>query len=378
MLSRVFYAVNWVNIAAIFPLIAADLGQNVLGLGLLTGSFYAGIGLFQIPGGIAAAKIGPRRTYAYGTIAASSACLLVGLASEFYEIMILRFIVGLSMAFVFAPGVTLISKYLRGSEGFGVGILNAAFNVGGIMGLFGWAALAELLGWRISVVASGALGILTGFILLKLIPQDAVRENFLFTYSSLRKILLDRWLWHVALELVAITAGASTITAFVVFYLEESMRVAAALAGLIGAIAYFSGIFASPIFGRLYDRYGNERGLFIFSGLLIAVGLAIASTNSLYGMVISTAIVGFFLTAGATVAFSAARKSGTLDAEYETLAVSWVNCVHFAASLLSPIIFSLVVLQIGYSTAWLLAGLCTVLLISIAMIPKGRTFADRS
>ena len=53
--------------------------------------------------------------------------------------VILRFLVGVGMAFFFGPSVILISKYLgKGSDGLGVGILNSAHSLGGIIGIFGW------------------------------------------------------------------------------------------------------------------------------------------------------------------------------------------------------------------------------------------------
>jgi MFS family permease len=58
-----------------------------------------------------AARIGPRKTGIYGTILASSMCLLSGLTSGFYRIVLLRLVAGLGIAFVFAPGVALIAKY---------------------------------------------------------------------------------------------------------------------------------------------------------------------------------------------------------------------------------------------------------------------------
>src|SRR2546422_9474096 len=58
--ARIVYAVNWLNIGAIFYLMSADLNSGVSGLGTLTSSFYLGVGIMQVPGGILAAKWGPQ------------------------------------------------------------------------------------------------------------------------------------------------------------------------------------------------------------------------------------------------------------------------------------------------------------------------------
>ena len=59
----------------------------------------------------------------------SVASLLSGLTIELSQIVILRFFVGVGMAFFFGPSVVLISSYLgKGSEGSGVGILDFLSN----------------------------------------------------------------------------------------------------------------------------------------------------------------------------------------------------------------------------------------------------------
>jgi MFS family permease len=65
ILGRIVYAVNWYSLAAVFTFTASELNQNVSGLGLATATFFVGIGVFQVPCGILAAKIGPRLTATY-------------------------------------------------------------------------------------------------------------------------------------------------------------------------------------------------------------------------------------------------------------------------------------------------------------------------
>ena len=94
ILTRLIYAVNWYNFAAVFTLIARDLNQNVAGLGAAVGSFYLGAGLFQVPGGLVAAKIGPKRTAVYGTLLASASSVLTAVSTDFSQLPVLRFMVG--------------------------------------------------------------------------------------------------------------------------------------------------------------------------------------------------------------------------------------------------------------------------------------------
>jgi MFS family permease len=371
ILSRAIYAVNWYNVSSVFALIALDFRENVAGLGILTASFYLGLGLFQVPGGIMAAKYGPRRTGICGTVISSSAALLTAFTSQFYQITVLRFIVGLGMAMVFAPGVTLIAKYFRNrAEGLGVGLFNAAFYVGGAFGLFGWAVLAEFVGWRPSIAVSGILGILTAIFMIFMVPKDNMREDFPIRITDLRRILSNKWLLILTLELFGVGSGSTLVTTFMVFYLEDSLKTVVALAGIVGGLSLFLAILASPIFGRIYDRTKNARRLLFLSGLGLSFGIAVASIGTLYAAIISTIIVGLCQGGAFTVGFVAAREAQLPDSRYETLAVSWVNSVSLFAGFWSPVAFSLLVIRFGYASAWLLAGVYTLFLISIILMSK--------
>src|SRR5207247_3042707 len=114
---------------------SADLNSGVLGLGTLTSSFYLGVGIMQVPGGILAAKWGPKRTVSLGILVSSMAVLGTSISSAILEVAILRFIVGAGMALVFAPSVVIMTRFLGGKSGTGVGLINSAFDIGGLFGL---------------------------------------------------------------------------------------------------------------------------------------------------------------------------------------------------------------------------------------------------
>ena len=323
ILARVIYAVNWYNMGSIFSLIALDFNENIAGLGIVTGSFYLGLGLGQVPGGILAARIGPKKTAVYGTIIASLACLLSGLVSEFYQLIPLRLVAGLGMAFVFAPGVALIARYFgRRTEGFGVGVYNAVFYLGGALGLFGWAIFALLFGWRLGLLSSGAIGIGTGLVMLFVIPTDDLRQGFSIKRSALVGVFRNGSLILLGVELFMITGGASLVTAIMVYYMEGTMQVNPALAGLVAGLALILALAASPLAGRNYDKRKQGSKLLFISGVAMAFGLMLAAVATILGATLSSLIVGFCTGVGTTVGFSAARE---VKAVMSTSRSRWVG-----------------------------------------------------
>ena len=75
-------AINWYSVSSVFSLIAADLHQNVSGLGLVTATFVLGVAALQLPAGLYAAKYGPKRALTLGMILISVSSILLGLADQ--------------------------------------------------------------------------------------------------------------------------------------------------------------------------------------------------------------------------------------------------------------------------------------------------------
>ena len=405
LFARIIYAINWFNIASIFSHISSDFKQDVSLLGLLTTSFLIGIGLFQVPGGILAAIQGSRRTAIYGIIIASSAAFLCGLSSQLQQMEILRFIVGLGMALFFGSSVTLITRYLgRGSEGFAVALLNSAHSIGGIIGVFGWIILAEIIGWRQSLLLSGAFGLISGIFLVAFLPwregnvegelqqqsqqqQNTKGKHFQIKTSDIGTVLLDKSLFTLGLVLLGAQIAWGLPLTFIVFYLEDYVRISPPSAGLIAGLGLISAVVSAPIFGKIYDKTNNVRKLLFVCGLLMSAGVAgIAFTtrtsSGLYIAGVSNVLVGVFSAAVFTIAYASAnvtnrkrrrtemknednmREATTIaKSSYDTLAISWVNGLSLFGAFWVPILFSFVVQHVGYAIAWLVGGILSFLFI---------------
>lgn len=362
--ARILYSINWFNIASIFYFIASDFKQDISMLGLITSSFLIGIGIFQIPAGILAAKYGPRKIAIYGILITSSAAFLSGLSTDLFHMIVLRFIVGLGMACFFGPSVILISKYLgKGSEGLGVGLLNSAHALGGIIGIFGWIILAEVTGWRISLMLSGLLGIVTGLLLIIALIREKIQIDFGIKVSELRQILFNKSLIVLGLALLGFQIGSNLTLTFIVFYLADHLNIDPTIAGFVGSFNLIIALVSSPLFGKIYDRIKDAKKLLIISGIVMSSSMAMIAANTLYVIILSIIIAGFFLAGGFVIVYTKAKQVKGLHAEYETLAVSYVNGISLFNAFWVPIVFSYIVNQSGYSMAWFLGGFITLLLV---------------
>jgi MFS family permease len=386
LLARIFYSANWFNIASIFYLIAYDLKQDISMLGLVTSSFIIGVGLFQVPAGIIAAKYGPEKLAIFGILLASFCALVTGLSESILQIAVLRFIVGVGMACFFGPSVILITKFLgRRSEGLGIGLINSAHAIGGIVGIFGWVVLAQLTGWRISLVIGGTLGLLTGLILSislsrtnsKSIPEDEslplsnnepvsdleakkTSPAMGISLSGLRRTIFNKSLIILGITLLSFQAGSSIILTFIVFYLGGTLRIDYTIAGLIGSLNLVIALFSSPMFGLLYDRTKKAKRILIISGFAAAVSIWGMAIPSIYVILPSMVFSAIFLSAGFVLVYAEAKRTNTiqgLDLKYQTLAVSFVNGISLFGAFWIPFLFSYAAERFGFSIAWLMGGL---------------------
>lgn len=375
---RIVYAINWLNIGAIFYAMAPDLGSGVVGLGTLTSSFYLGIGIFQVPGGAMAAKWGPKRIVVLGTFVSSVSALATGFAHDLLMVAVLRFIVGGGMAFVFAPAVIIIARLLtERRSGLGIGLFNSMFDVGGIFALFLWAVIAGITGWRPSVELSGGLGIVSGLLLLPAVPADPPNLEFRFAGSELWRVLSDPQILIIGLGMLGVDVGNVIVSSFMEYYLISVFGLTTATAGVITSLIVAVPIFTAIYAGRTYDRLKRPRFLLLLSNVVLALALILAAFPSVATAIVCTFLAGLFSGFGFTVGFAAAKDFNTAPKEYDSLAVAWVNCISLFGAFVPPLLFSYSVAASGYTAAWLVAaGMTVVLIVPLLFLKERKATAE--
>jgi MFS family permease len=392
MLARIFYTVNWFNIPSIFFFIAVDFDKDISVLGLITASFFIGVGLFQVLAGILASKYSPRKIAILGIAIASTAVFFSAFSIDLFSIAVLRFIVGVGMAFFFGPSVILISEYVgRQSEGLGMGLLNSAHAIGGIIGLFIWVLVAEIFGWRTSIILSAIAGLITVIILQMWLPKGpklrqkqqmettfdmddeqmketqnngsdidvGERVNFKIKFDQVQNVLFNKSLIKLGLVLLGFQVGSGLIWSFIVFYLADHIKIDPALAGLIGSLNLVVALISSPLVGKAYDKLGNARKLLAISGIISAVSVMMIGVlqSQIYLIGISVVVAGFFLSWGFVIVYVKAKQVDTQSLPtYQTLSVSYVNGISLFGAFWIPILFVSIINQFGYSTAWIVGG----------------------
>jgi MFS family permease len=410
IVARIVYGINWFNISAIFPLIALEFEKDVSLLGSMSAAFFIGVGLFQIPAGIFASRFDPRISAIVGIIITSAAALLCGLVFSSSQLVWLRFAVGFGMAFFFSSAIVLIARHgKRGFPGFSIGLMNSAHSMGGIIGIFVWINIAQMIGWRSSIILSGVLGLGTALLMIVTIPRSKItvdddsriddksyqptRKEQQFKILDALRVLSNRTLVCLGLILIGIQAAWAVELTFLVIYLGN-LGFSVQLVGIIASLPLIFAIISAPLIGRFYDKARDTKRLLIICGIGTSMAIAGLSIDSLYVIITSVILTGFFSGGAFTVVYEKARtvlidstvydgKTPTFPdlqtdrrnfsdrkqhffrdpSDFDTLKVAWVNGLSLIGVLWIPIAFSYVVEESSYDLAWIISAAITAVFV---------------
>lgn len=371
--ANLAFAINQFNFASLYSLIAEGFHQDVSGLGAATSVYFLAVALVEIPGGIVSVGIGPKKMVLVGTMLSFTSNVLSAFLPQFNLIIVSRAVAGIGNGLAFPSLIVVLARnFRRGSEALSVGLMNGAFNLGGILGLFGWAVIGTITGWRTGVLIAGFLGLACSIPLFFVIPDDTLKTSFKIRTRQLTSVIFKREMITIALSLFGIAWGASVSWGFLVYYLEGTLGTGPGLAGFAGSLSLMFALLVSPLIGRRFDRFGNARKWIFSAGAITAVGIACASIHSLYFAMISSVIVGIGFGVGFTVGLSAARDLSSQHAEFESMAVSWVDGLSIFGGFLAPLIFAAIVVSSGYPNGWLLVALVGFMLTLPAIAMKNQ------
>ncbi len=359
------YAFNWYNIGAVLPLIGVGLDASTSQLGLVLGIYLLGVGLFQIPGGIAALRWGARPVAIAGLVVMGVFGALSALSPDWQILAAARFATGAGAAFFFAPGLSLVASYYpREQSAPIIGLYNGGFSLGGAIGLFGGALLGSVIGWQWTLGMGGLvlLGI-AGFAAW-ILPLEPVRY-IVSTFSELRdaasRVLRSRSLWAVSLALAGLWASMYIIAQYFVQYGAEvhsdwGVGITAAVASLVVVAAFPGGVAGGWL------AKGSRRHRLLLAVCTGTTGLVIATVPflPLYAVAVLFVYAGFADGVAVAVLYFIPTYMPDTSGEHLVLGIASLNTIQVFVGSGLAIAFGYLAEYEGYTWAWIFAGAITV------------------
>jgi MFS family permease len=279
------------------PTYAERYDLSKAGAGILVGAYGAGALLGGIPGGLAAARFGPRRAVVAGLLLLSAASFGFAVSDTALALGTARFVQGISSTATWAGAlawISLTSPSERRGEVIGTVFGVAVF--GAVLGpVFG--GLADLAGIAVSFAMAGVVTI--AFAAIAYRSTDARPEKA--SFDGLARVFRDErfvgglWLSMLPAMLFGLLAvlaplaldgaGWGTFAIAAVFFIASLFEVA-----------------LNPLVGRYSDRVGRL--------LPIRVSLAASAVAALALAAASDALVVAFVLCAATICFGSIYTPG--------------------------------------------------------------------
>ena len=275
---------------------APDLGLSYGSLiGLSTGTFVA-FGLFSLPVGWIADRIGRRRLMAI--FFGGCGVTLFGLASTSSRPLLAAwlFLLGAVLAIYHPVGSTMLVANTR-RLGHDLGWNGVWGNLGASLASGITAVIAAYAGWRTAIAVPGVVCILVGVAFWVLVPSDG--EARTADKAATPLIPVTRPLALLAIFAVAIIAGGMTFNITTITLpkvLDERLGLALplSLTGSLATMVFTFGALTQLLMGKLVERYPLPK---IFVGLAVlqplGLGLTALSTGVplLIGLVLTMAAI---------------------------------------------------------------------------------------
>ena len=334
ILASVLVLVDAMLYAALTPLLAhfaRELHLSKAGAGALVGAYAAGALVGGLPGGRAAARLGPRRAVLVGLTLMGLSSIGFAFANAFTTLVIARMIQGVGSAFTWAGAFAwLMSSTPQGQRGEVIGRTMSA------------AVVGELLGPVIGV-AAGALGRATVFtalsalaLILAVMTVQIDSESLAEPVDVTLKSALAARRFTSGLGVLAVAAmlvGVLSVLAPLHLAAAGWSSVAIGATWLVGAGLEAS---AGPLIGRLSDARGASTvaRLALMAGVPVSLALATGASPVIYAPLVVLGALAY----GAlfTPAFSLVSEGAESAGLAQGMAFGLLNAAWAIGAMLGP------------------------------------------
>ena len=273
-----------INIAFAMPGgMGTELGITASMMGLAGGIFFIGYLFLQVPGGKLAVHGSGKKFIGWSLLAWAVISILTGLVTNHYQLLFLRFALGVAEGGMLPVVLTMISNWFPDKErGRANAIVIMFVPLAGIITapLSGW--IISTLDWRMLFIIEGLLSAVVMVLWMLTVsdrPQEAKwiskeEQDYLITTLreeqraiqgkqvgsvSLKAVLGDRTMWHLIALNFFYQAGIYGYTLWLPTILKELTHTGMGMVGMLAILPYLGAMFGMLLFSNLSDRCGKRK-----------------------------------------------------------------------------------------------------------------------
>jgi sugar phosphate permease len=384
------------TLAVANPLIRADLGLNVAGMGLLLSAFLWSYAFSQLPAGALVDRLGPRRLLTIGLTVWSLAQAAAGLVTSFGVFVLARIALGIGESPQFTSATRVVRDWFNVRErGLPIGLVATSPFIGQAIAPPLLTAMMLTFGWRWMFVVMGGVGLVVAviwFVLFReprdvgltaeerahLTEGDAAEPLPPISFAHWRQLFAFRSIWGLMLGCFGIGYISWLYGAWLPGYLEMERHMSIRSTGYVAAIPFAlsilgaagGGWWADWLLARGFSPV-NSRKIPLVTGVAGAAVFTICAAEA-GSNVLAVVCVTLAMTFGALCAgLFWSLASVIVPANCTASAGSMANFGGYLGGALVPMVTGFIVQATGSFTPALLLGgaiglmssLCYLLLI---------------
>ncbi len=330
-------------LAVIAPELAADVGLDAAGLGLVSAAFFAAFALAQLPIGASLDRFGARRTVAGPMLAAVVGAAVFALARAPWHSVTGMALIGLGCSPVFMGALWVIGRTTTPARfalwsslivGIGsMGNLAAATPLAAAAAAWGWRA--TMLGIAVATLASAA----SVFVVVKDPPRAEAPSGAGAAPAGIGAVLAIRELWPlIPIALTSYPIVVAVRGLWVGPYFAQVHHLDPVARGNAVSIMVFAMIAGAFAYGPL-DRWFGTRKWVVVAGTVATIGglaaLALVPTMGVGAASVAFAVIGGL---GMTYGVLMAHARAFLPAALLGRGLTLMNmCLIGGAAILQPL-----------------------------------------
>ncbi|MDW7738455.1 MAG: MFS transporter [Bacillota bacterium] len=361
--SVYFFIANLFASIAVLPGYSLAIGSTAFQAGLQNTVFGLAAIILRLLLGPVMDRQGPKPLMLIGVITFTTGPLLLMLHDSYFMLLAVRIYQSFGLA-VFLPGISTLLADMAPMKKIGLylGMTRIFFNIGLLTGASAALTIIERYSYNHWFFVS-ALTSAISLVLLAVLKVPGVKihvNNISGIWNRTREVLQNKQIYPIIGGIALFSINYSAVISFSAVYIDENIVNGTAARFFI--ILGFTGIISCLLTGILTDRFGRQK---VVWPMLVLVGLGTGSLyliayNSIFAIV-AALLLGIGIQ-GSSLSFTAwLIKISNPELRATTISLQENTIDTFFA--LGPVIFGLAAQGPGLDSAFLAAGILTLLAI---------------
>lgn len=258
----------------IFNVYSSDIshssGIDLLQLGIISGLFYCGYAIIQLPGGVLINRFGPKVVIILALLVWSLCTSVTPFVKSFYLFCVVRFLFGMTEGFFPSASVrTIYDNFEESERGKITTLLLSSGDISMIISPMIIGSFFSLYNWRLSFLWCGTIGVLISILFLLYIKSPKIGENIIEDKPIDFMAMRGKEIWVLSTIWFLVSFTNKGLDVWMPFYLRRDLGASLQITGVMVALPNFLGAVATISGGFIIQRFFiNKEYRFISANII--------------------------------------------------------------------------------------------------------------